>query len=121
MALQPGNAAQLAERLRALADYGESKKAPADSALAQGVADARAYADYLDGELARELAGVLIVPGSSVYETADALAQLITDEGPNYGGDAPPAEKGAGPNWALLLGGAAAAGVLAYCWRRGML
>jgi hypothetical protein len=107
VALKSGTATQLADRLRILADWGQSKRPPPDSALAQFVADARAYADHLANDLAPEAGGMVIETTTEVFRTADALAQGIIDEAGE-----PPTEGGGFP-WLVvglvLVGGAAAA------------
>lgn len=118
MALNPGTATQLSEQLRKLADYGASKKPPADSALAQFVADTRAYADYLTAELGPVSGGVVIQPDTDVFHTADALAQGIIDEA---GGPPPPELLSGTFPWAL--GALGLGGLLAYACvkqRRGL-
>lgn len=107
MALSAGTATQLAERLRALADFGSSKRPAADSVLAQAVADARAYADYLVLDVAPQAANVIIVPGTSIFETADALASMIVDEAGE------PSQDTAEPFPWLMVGGAVAVGLIA--------
>ncbi len=102
MLLSAGTATQLAERLRALAEFGSSKRPAADSVLAQAVADARAYADYLAQDVAPQAANVVIVPGTSIFETADALASMIVDEAGDPSSQAPSA-----PFPWLMVGGAA--------------
>lgn len=111
MSLSTGTATQLAERLRSLADYGDSKRPAADSVLAQAVADARGYAAYLDQDVAPQLANVLIVPGTSIFETADALASLIVEEA---GGTPEGAAISTFP-W-LAVGGAVVFGLLAAAY-----
>ena len=96
-----------------MADYGDSKHPAADSVLAQAVADARSYADYLAQDVAPQAANVLIVPGTSIFETADALASLITEEA----GGMPPGITTAieAFPW-LAVGGAVVLGLLAAAY-----
>lgn len=106
-----------------MADYGDGKRPAADSVLAQAVADARSYADYLAQDVAPQAANVLIVPGTSIFETADALASLIVDEAGGMPQGA--AAISAAFPW-LAVGGAVVVGLLAAAYlsqgnRRGLL
>lgn len=75
--------------MRELADYGEARRPPADSVLAQAVTDARAYADHLESDLSPV---VIWTQGTSQFATADALAELIVGEVESgaYGDPSPP-------------------------------
>lgn len=125
-ALKTGPAPKLADQLLKLVDYGESKKPPPDSVLAQAVASARAYAAYLVNDVWPELGGVVIVESTNIFATADALAQMIIDEGTSgaYGDPSPPPELDGLP-WVPMAAAAGILGVLAFLasrnGRRGVL
>lgn len=113
--LKSGTAAQLSERLLQLADWGASKHPPADSVLADAVAGARRYADYLQNVFGPMSGGIVIKEGSEVFATADALAELLVEEGTSgaYADSSPPPDPNGVP-WLPLLGAAAGLGVLGY-------
>lgn len=118
MALNPGTSTQLAKRLRELADYGAARKPPPDSALAQFIAGARAYADYLTDDFGPRSGGIVVQGTTEVFRTADALAQSIVDEVMSgaYGDASPPPPEGASGGFPWLLAGAVVvgAGLVAY-------
>jgi hypothetical protein len=116
MVLQPGTAAQLASQLAQLVTWGASRQTSGSpggdpSVLSQAVADAGAYVAHLRDNVPAQ---ATYTAGSSIYETADALADLIVSEA----GPPPPAQDGPGFPWLAV---AAMVGAGAYAWQKGWL